>query len=141
MNKKLNGTLTLDFVILYGNCCLTNISSLNRELLDYNQGEADTEVVIHALDVIKNDHFTELVVTCLDTDVLLILLNYFEDINSPTILKTSHQEYYYLREIHKSLKRGIIKILLRFHALSGCDKTEISWLQQKIVLEDTFTIP
>ena len=94
MSKKLNGTLTLDFVILYGNCCLTTISSLNRKLFDYNQGEADTEVVIHALDMIKNDHFTELVVTCLDTDVLLILLNYFEDINSPTILKTSHQEYY-----------------------------------------------
>ena len=39
--------------------CLTNISSINRELLDYNQEEADTGIVLHALDVSKNDPFTE----------------------------------------------------------------------------------
>ena len=122
LSKKLNDTLTLDFVVVYGNCCLANISSLNQELFDYNQEEADKGIVLHALDVTKNDHFTESVIACSDTDVFLILLNYFEDINSCTIFKTSYQEYY-LREIHKSLKPGIIKALLGFHAFSGCDQT------------------
>ena len=122
LSKKLNDTLTLDFVVVYGNCCLTNISSLNQELFDYNQEEADTGIVLHALDRSKNDPFTELGIACSDTDVLLILLNYFEDINSCTIFKTSYQEYY-LREIHESLKPGIIKALFGFHAFSGCDQT------------------
>ena len=87
LSKKLNNTLTLDFVVVYGNCCLTNISSLNRKLLHYNQEKADTGIVLHALDVSENDPFTVLVIACSDTIVLLILLNYFEDINDCTILK------------------------------------------------------
>ena len=70
----------------------------------------------------KNDPFTELVISSSNTDVLLILLNYFEDINGCTIYKTFHHEYY-LREIHESLKTGIIKALLGFQAFSGCDQT------------------
>ena len=123
LSKKLNDTLTLDFVVVYGNFCLTNVFSLNRELFDYNQEDTDTGIVLHALNVSKNDPFTELVITCSDTDVLLILLNYFGDINSCTIFKTSQQEYY-LREIHESLKPGIIKALLGFHAFTGYDQTE-----------------
>ena len=61
----------------------------------------------------KNDPFTELVISCSDTDVLLILLNYFEDINGCTIFKTSHHEYY-LREIHESLKPVSLKHFLVF---------------------------
>ena len=67
----------------------------------------------------KNDRFTELVIACSDTDVCLIMLNYFEDCK---IFKTSHKEYY-LREIHRRLKAGIIKALLGFHSFSG-DQTE-----------------
>ena len=82
--------MTLDFMVAYGNCCLTDISSLNRDLFDCNQ-EADIGIVLHALDVSKNDPFTELVIACSDKDVLLILLNCFEGINSCTIFKTLHQ--------------------------------------------------
>ena len=77
-------------MVAYGNCCLTDISSLNRDLFDYNQ-EADIGIVLHALDVSKNDPFTELVIACSDKDVLLILLNCFEGIKSCTIFKTLHQ--------------------------------------------------
>ena len=122
LSKKLNDALTLDFEVVYSNCCLTNISSFNRELFGYNQEEAITGIVLHALDVSKSDPLTELVISSSDTDVLLILLNYFEDINGCTIYKTFHHEYY-LREIHESLKTGIIKALLGFHAFSGCDQT------------------
>ena len=122
LSKKLNDTLTLDFVVVCGNCCWTNISSLNRELFGYNQEEVDTGTVQHTLYVSKNDPFTELVISCSDTHVILILLNYFEDTNGCTIFKTSHHEYCW-RKIHESLKTGIIKALLGFHAFSGCDQT------------------
>ena len=122
MGTKLSDTLTLDSVVEYDNCCLTNISLLNRELFDYNQEEADTGIVLYALDMSKNDHFTELVIACSDTEVLLFLLNYFEDINSFTIFKTLRQEYF-LREIYESLKPGIIKAVLGFHAFFGRDQT------------------
>ena len=45
LSKKLND-MTLDFVVVYGNSCLTYISSINRELFDYNQEEADTGIKI-----------------------------------------------------------------------------------------------
>ena len=44
LSKKLNDIMTLDFVVVYGNSCLTYISSINRELFDYNQEEADTGI-------------------------------------------------------------------------------------------------
>ena len=100
-------------MVVYGNGCLTNISSLNQDLFDYKQEEDATGIALHALEESKNGPFTELVIACSDTDVLLTLLNCFKDINSNTIFRTMRQEYY-LRKIHESLKPGIIKALSCF---------------------------
>ena len=54
---------------------LTNIANLDEQLHNYTQEKADTGVVFHAIDVIKRDPFTELVVICSDTDVFLNLLS------------------------------------------------------------------
>jgi len=45
---------------------------LGEKLYNYNQKGADTVIVLHAIDVTKRDPFTDLVVLCSDTDVLLI---------------------------------------------------------------------
>ena len=126
-------------MVVYDNYCLRNISSLNWGLFDYNQEQTGTGIILHAPDVSKNGPFTELVIACSDTDVLLILLNYFKNINSCTIFKTSHQEYY-LREIHESLKPGIIKELLGFRAFSGCDQTGKFHGYSKKLRWQTFTL-
>ena len=64
-----------------------NIPDLNEEILHHNQEEEDTSIVLHAVDVSRRNPFTELLIFCSDTDVLLILLNYFEEICSSTIFR------------------------------------------------------
>ena len=60
---------------------------------------------------------------CSDTDVLLLLLHYFEMISSMTIFKATEHTCI-LRKTHENLTPDIIsKALLGFHALSGCDQT------------------
>ena len=107
LSKKLHYTLTLDFVVVYGNCCLTNISSFNRELFDNNQKEADTGIVLHALDVHKNDPFTEIVIACSDAGVLLIMLN----------LRGRHQWLHNLQNFTPGvlLKRDLKKFQTQYH--------------------------
>ena len=57
LSLKLKETLKIDYVLVYGNCCLTNIS-LDSSLFNYNQEEACTGIVLHALDVSRIDPFT-----------------------------------------------------------------------------------
>ena len=79
-------------------------------------------MILHALDVSRNDPFTEVAVSCPDTDVPLILLNFFEDPPCFTTFKMSHHKYD-LQKIYKNLNPDITKALLSFHAFSGCDQT------------------
>ena len=57
--------------------------------------------MLDALDVSRNDPLTELVVSCSDTNVLLILLKHFEDLPWCITFKTSHHKYE-LQKIHKN---------------------------------------
>ena len=73
---------------------MTNIPDLDNDLKEYGQEEADTGIVLHAIDVCKRDPFTELTISCSNTDVLLILLNYLSDqLPSTTTFKTTHHQY------------------------------------------------
>ena len=85
--------MAVDFVLVYGNTTLTNISSFSQDLLCYSHEEADNGMVLHALDVSRNNLFTEMVVSCSDSDVLLLLLNYFENLSYCITLKTSHHKH------------------------------------------------
>ena len=78
---------------MYGNTCITNMMNLKETLLDYNQEEADTGIVLHALDVSERDSFTDLVIPCSDTNVFLILLFYYENLCSSCIFKTRKNEF------------------------------------------------
>ena len=77
-----------DYVVVFEKTVLTNRADLDNNLRNYNHEEADTGIVLHALDVSKRGPFSELVVFSSDTDVLLILLHYFEKLSSSTIFKT-----------------------------------------------------
>ena len=105
--------MTKEYVIVYGNSLLTNVANLYERLDDCTEEDADTGVVLHAVDVTKRDPFSELVVMCSGTDVLLPLLHYFEMISISTIFKTMKHEYI-LHKIHKNLTPGICKALLGF---------------------------
>ena len=84
----------MGFVVVFETTTLTNMASFNPDLLTYSQEEVDTEIVLHALDVCRSDPLSEVVASCSDTDVLLLLLNYFDDLNSCTMFKTSHHVFH-----------------------------------------------
>ena len=76
---------------------------------------------LHAIDVCKRDPFTKLTISCSDTDVLLILLNYFDQLPSTTAFKTTHHQYN-LHSIYEKFTR-VCTALLGFHAMTGSDQT------------------
>ena len=102
LSKKLAQYITKEYVIVYRNSLPTNVENLDEQLDNYTEQEADTSIVFHAVHVTKRDPFSELVVVCSDTDVLVLLLHYFEMRSSSTIFKTTEPEYI-LRKTHENL--------------------------------------
>ena len=92
----------------------------NPNLLTCNQEEADTGIILHAQDVCRSDLFLEVVVSCFDTDVLLLFLNYLEDLSSCTIFKTSHQVYHFQKNF-ENLNVNVFESFPGSHAFSGCN--------------------
>ena len=84
---KLAADLEKDFVV-FDTSCFSNLADLEESLKTYGQEVADTGIVLHAIDVCRRDPFSELT-SCSDTYVLLILLNYFEQLPSTTTVKTT----------------------------------------------------
>ena len=95
---KLAVDLEKDFVVVFDRSCFSNLADLEESLKTYGQEEADTGIVLHAIDVCRRDPFSELTISWLDIDVLLTLLNYFEQLGSTTIFKTT-EHCYNLRQI------------------------------------------
>ena len=119
---NLAADLEKDFVVVFDRSCFSNLADLEESLKTYGQEEADTGIVLHAIDVCRRDPFSELTISCSDTDVLLILLNYFEQLPSTTIFKTT-EHCYNLRQIFERFTPRVCKALLGFHAFTGSDQT------------------
>lgn len=119
---KLVADLEKYFVVVVDRTCFSNLADLNESLKIYGQEEADTGIVLHAIDVCKRDPFSELTISCPDTDVLLILLNYFDQLPSTTVFKTTEHRYN-LRYIFEQFTPWVCKALLGFHAFTGSDQT------------------
>ena len=66
-----------------------------RIYVDYDQEEADTGIVSLALNVTQRKPFFGLVISCSVTDVLLILLYYFEHTCRNTVLKIRFKETHF----------------------------------------------
>ena len=94
----------------------TNKCRKSRQLDNYNQEKADTGIACHAIDVTKRDSFSQLVLLCSDSEVLLIMLHLFEMISSSTNFKTTDHKYF-LRNTYESLTPDICETLLGFHDL------------------------
>ena len=93
----------LDYVVVYGNTCITNMINLNETLFDYNQEEADTGIVFQVFDVSERDPFTNLVISCSDADVLLIHLITF--VNAYSKLETTNSSCKQFKEKHANSRR------------------------------------
>ena len=118
-SRRLADYLNKQFVIAFERTCMTNIPDLDNDLKEYGQEEADTGIVLHAIDVCKRDPFTELTISCSNTDVLLILLNYLSDqLPSTTTFKTTHHQYN-LHLIYEKFTPRVCTALLRFRVMAG----------------------
>jgi hypothetical protein len=69
---------------------LTNIQDFNPALMNHNQEEADTSIVLHAIDVSQSNPFRDVIISCSDTDVLLI--NYYNELCINTIFRTREHD-------------------------------------------------
>ena len=138
LSEKLVQQLKVDYVVIHHKCLITNIPDLDPSLRNYSHEEADTGIVLNALDVSKRDPFTDLVISCSDTDFLLILIRYYEQLTSSIVVKTTVHSYF-VGEIYEHLSPSIRHALLGFHAFTGCDQTEkfsgfgksLSWITLK----------
>ena len=75
------------------------------------------------MDVCRRYPFSELTISCFNTDVLLILLNCFEQLPSTTVFKTT-EHCYNLRSTLERFTPLVCKALLGFDAMMGSDQTE-----------------
>ena len=75
ISQRLAGFLNKEFVFAFERTCVTSIPDLDSDMEEYGQEEADTGIVLHAMNVCKRDPFTKLTISWSDIDVLLILLN------------------------------------------------------------------
>ena len=122
LSEKLVQQLKVDYVVIHHKCLITNIPDLDPSLRNYSHEEADTEIVFNALDVRKSDPFIDLVISCCDTDTLLILIHNYEELTGSIIFQTTVYSYF-VGEIYKNLSPSIRHALLRFHTFTGCDQT------------------
>ena len=93
--------------------------------LSSNHEEADTRMIIYALDAVEQ-YFKAIIVDSKDTDVFLLLIYFLGPCPVQTwmLSSTSRQRKCYpIHEIHNQLSEDILNWLLEFHAFTGCDST------------------
>ena len=104
------------------------------EFFNYSLEKAETGIVLQDFDVSRNNTFNETVVLCSDTGVLLIFLNYSEELTCYTTFKTFHYEY---RKYMNDLNPALSKFFLISILYQGLIKQKRFWIQQEDMLKPT----
>ena len=76
-----------------------------------NHEEANPGIVLYALNITQRNLFSELVISFFGTGVLLMLLQYVEDICISTVFETRNKKNH-LRVVSKDLGKTFSKALL-----------------------------
>ena len=113
------------FVITYDLVSITNIQNIDENLKSHDHEEADTLLVLHAIDVAKRDPFCKCVIFSPDTDVFLLLVYYSEVLPQMTSFRTGKGDNQ--RDIDISIcfeALGPLRSnsILGFHVFTGCDQ-------------------
>ena len=112
--------------------------TVDTSQLSSTQEEADTRIVLHAI----NSGFKYIVVSCKDTDVLVLLASHFHRINciEELWMKTGTQKkpiYIPVHNVVKSIPQSVLETLIPFHTLTGCDTTSFIAQHSKKTAWDT----
>ena len=102
--------------------CISNISDIDPRLTNHCHEQADTCIVLHSLDVTKRNPFTDLVLYCCHTYVLLLLFYHYDKLCDTTIFCTTNRDIRFWT-LPSHLGPELCTSLLGFHALTGCDQT------------------
>ena len=92
-------------------------------MLNANHEEADTRIILHALEAIDAS-YDNIIVKCRDTDVLLLLLHFTRDKLCQVWMMSGtskEQESFPVHVINKTLLPAVVENVLGFHAITGCD--------------------
>ena len=76
------------YCVVYETYCRSNILDMAPEMLEHDQEEADTIMILHAIDVSQRGPSSELCISSPDTDVFLLSIYYFPQIITKTFFRT-----------------------------------------------------
>ena len=105
--------------------CLCKGTHRNMDYLNGDQEEADTKMILHAIDATKYGA-TKICICSPDTDVLVLLLRRYPELCEDSVFHTgtgSKQHIIPLRQIVDALGKDKTAALPAFHALTGADVT------------------
>ena len=119
-------SLGINFVVTFDTKSLTNIDDLEMNLNVHDHEEADTLIVLHTVEIAKRIPFCECVIFSPDTDVLLLLINFYRSLPIVTKFWTGRGDN--LRHIdigrcYEALGPQRASAMLGFHTFTGCDQT------------------
>ena len=113
------------FVVVHDTVAESNFADFSEDLKKHGHEEADTLIVLHALDASNsNRHVDSLHVFSPDTDVFLLLLNKYPQLCPSTVFITGRgqtRRQIPLKAIYNTLGKEKADGLLGFHAFTGAD--------------------
>ena len=103
----------------------TNIVNLDVSYISFNHEEADTILMLHDTDFVKQDSIKAIHILSIDTDVLVLALSYFSKVGTRSLYGnwTCTRKVVQLRPIYDKLGPSVADALIIFHCFTGCDST------------------
>ena len=100
---------------------ITNTPKFSTDLINHDHEDADTLLVLHAIDVAKTNPFNECVVVSPDTNVFLLLLHYYEVLAPAILIGTGRgdaERDISIQQCYKSIGCKKAKAILGFHVFT-----------------------
>ena len=146
-SKKLVSAFNLEsriYSVVYDTVCETNIDNMDDSIKSHTHEEADSLILLYGIDVARRDPFRELDISCSDTNVFVLLLNFYKQLNIRTVFRMSKGNN--IRDIdvgtaYKALGEDRCLALPGFHAFTGCDQTGKFNGHSKLTYWKTFLNP
>ncbi|KAI4813333.1 hypothetical protein KUCAC02_024665 [Chaenocephalus aceratus] len=102
---------------------VTSAAGIDVSPLQATHEEADTRILLHAADATMKG-FQRLIIQCRDTDVLLLLLVFANQLSQEVWMKAGTAKKPRDIKVHQiTLPNEMLDGLLAFHAITGCDTT------------------
>ena len=124
------------YVVTYDQVTKTDINEYPRELLQNDHGEADTLIILHAIEVANRNYFCECIISSPDTDIFLLLIHFYEQLCSSTVFRTGRvmdERDINFGECYEAIGPDKAKTILGFYSFTGCDQYVHSRASRKAV--------